>query len=322
MTRYAQHVTPGATPQRERAHPKQVRNDAGGYSFGLDCWGRLDRWLILGAEGGTYYANERKLVRENADALKTCLDSDGVRAVARIVEISAGGRAPKNDPAIFALAMAAGHPDDGTRKVALEAIPQVCRIGTHLFDFCTSVQSFRGWGRGLRRAVAKWYVEKSAHKLGYQVSKYRQRNGWTHRDVLRRCGGEVDATPEQQAILRWVVSGLDGMGARSVNRNDVVKEYAALAVSDLPRIIEGYEAVKGAENARAAAKLVREFRLTHEMVPSDMLKEAVVWEALLEGMPIFAVIRNLGRLTSLGLLDPFSDGQKNVISLLTDVTAI
>jgi len=322
MTRYAQHFSTLLTPQTEKAHPAQGRNDAGGYGFVIDCWTRLDRWLILGAEGGTYYASERKLVRENAVSLQECLNTDGVRTVNRIVEISNAGRASKNDAAIFALAMAAGHSCSATRQAAFAAMPKVCRVGTHLFDFLTSVQGFRGWGRGLRRAVANWYLEKDANKLGLQVTKYRQRNGWTHRDVLRKCGGEIDAESEQQAILRWVVKGLDGMGARAVDRNGIVKEYAALDSASLPRIIQGYEAIKGVENPRSAAKLVSEYRLTHEMVPSDMLKHAVVWEALLESMPMNAMIRNLGRLTSLGLLDPFSEGQKKVTGLLRNLEAI
>ncbi|HVR36858.1 MAG TPA: hypothetical protein VMS21_13500 [Methylomirabilota bacterium] len=36
-----------------------VRNSGGGYSWQVDDWTRLDRFLILGAEGGTYYITER-----------------------------------------------------------------------------------------------------------------------------------------------------------------------------------------------------------------------------------------------------------------------
>ena len=39
----------------------------------------------------------------------------------RIVEISAAGRAPGNDPALFALAMCAGLGNEATRAMALEA---------------------------------------------------------------------------------------------------------------------------------------------------------------------------------------------------------
>src|SRR5258706_11648981 len=83
----------------------QVSNSARGYAWQVDDWTRLDRFLILGAEGGTYYIAERDLVKENHGAIVRCIQADGVRAVNRIVEVSNSGRAPKNDPAIFALAL-------------------------------------------------------------------------------------------------------------------------------------------------------------------------------------------------------------------------
>ena len=52
-------------------------------------------FLILGADGGTYYITERDLVKQNHDAIVRCIKLDGVRAVKRIVEISDSGRAPK-----------------------------------------------------------------------------------------------------------------------------------------------------------------------------------------------------------------------------------
>src|SRR5438132_3849299 len=104
----------------------QVANSAGGFSWAVDSWARLRRFLILGSEGGSYYAGEWKLTRENAEAVEACIAADGARAVAEIVAVSDAGRAPKNDPAIFALAMAAGLGDEPTRKAALAALPRVC----------------------------------------------------------------------------------------------------------------------------------------------------------------------------------------------------
>ncbi|HEX8206183.1 MAG TPA: hypothetical protein VF587_09000, partial [Solirubrobacteraceae bacterium] len=44
----------------------KVTNDAGGRAFPVDVWTRLRRFLILGSEGGTFYATEAALTRENA----------------------------------------------------------------------------------------------------------------------------------------------------------------------------------------------------------------------------------------------------------------
>ena len=66
-------------------------NSAGGYTFAVDDWTRLARFLVLGSEGGSYYASERKLSLENADAVKRCIAADGPRVVQEIVAVSDSG---------------------------------------------------------------------------------------------------------------------------------------------------------------------------------------------------------------------------------------
>lgn len=136
MTDYTKHFSERETPQSEPIpFTAQVPNSAGGFTWKVDDWTRLDRFLVLGAESGTFYIGERKLTIENAEAVVRCITADGLRTVARIVEVSKAGRAPKNDPAIFALALAASKGAEATRRAAFAAIPEVCRIGTHLFHF-------------------------------------------------------------------------------------------------------------------------------------------------------------------------------------------
>src|SRR5262245_41671218 len=120
MANYLKHFSLRETPQSEPL-PGTVKNAAGGYAFPVDDWTRLDRFLILGSEGGSYYASERKLTRENAEGVIRCIAEDGARAVGRIAEVSHSGRAPKNDPAIFALALAASVGDDAARGAAMAA---------------------------------------------------------------------------------------------------------------------------------------------------------------------------------------------------------
>ena len=72
-------------PQPER---DQVRGDGGGYVYPLDRWARVDRFLILGSEGGTYYASESRLTKENAVNLVEAIREDGQRVVARVIALS------------------------------------------------------------------------------------------------------------------------------------------------------------------------------------------------------------------------------------------
>ena len=177
-----------STKATSQSHPipgtNQVPNSAGGYAWQLDDWARLDRFLVLGCEGGTYYVGERELTIENATNVARCITADGPRTVARIVDISEAGRAPKNDPAIFSLAMCAKLGDEATRRAAYAALPRVCRIGTHLMHFAEYAQGFGGWGRGMRKAVGSWFNAKPATDLAFQLAKYQSRDGWSNRDSV------------------------------------------------------------------------------------------------------------------------------------------
>lgn len=323
---YGKHFSTRTTPQGEKAREDQKENNAGGYTFTLDLWGRLDRWLILGAEGGTYYVSEKKLTKDNAKTVLECLKADGVRTVNRIAEISDAGRAPKNDPAIFALAMAAGDDNEATRKTALAALPKVCRIGTHLFHFARDVENFRKWGRGLRNAVASWYNDKIPDKLGYDLVKYQQRDGWSHADLLR-LSHAPPKTPEHGALFRYVTTSYAGLAEerevkrRMSDKSERVAKYPMITAT-LPRVVLGFELAKVERDPKKVAKIVAEYGLTHEMVPNEVKSSPEVWEALLEHMPMTAMVRNLNKMTAVGLLKPMGDATKKVVANLADVNAI
>jgi len=301
--RYAKHFQTQKTPQSEPIPGKsQVVNDAGGYVFEVDDWVRLDRFLILGSEGGTYYVGEHEFTKDNAQAVLRCIQADGQRVVNRTVEISEEGRAPKNDAAIFVLAMAAGMGDDKTKKAALDALPQVCRIGTHIFQFADAVESFRGWGRSLRRAVARWYTDKEVERLAYQIVKYRQRYGWTHRDLLRLAHPKA-IDPALNALFHWVTQHE--------------------STEDLPETIKVFEALQKARNPKETIRIINNHPwVTWEMVPGDVINSPDVWQALVPNMPLTALIRNLGRMTANGALKPLSSVTSKVIEKVSDEAAL
>lgn len=301
-----QHFNFKQTPQSQPIPGSpQVPNSAGGFVWAVDDWTRLHRFLILGSDGGTYYISEKQLTIENAQAVVRCIAADGPRTVATIVEVSDSGRAPKNDPAIFALALAASLGDAATKRAALLALPKVCRIGTHLFHFTAYIETMRGWGRGLRNAIARWYDERSAKDLALQVAKYQQRDAWSHRDLLRLAHPKA-ADEQHQAIYHWVVkNGWDWIG-------DETHPDPAL------RLLWAFERAKRATSAWEIVVLIYDYGLPRECIPTQWLNDANVWEALLgEGaMPLTAMIRNLATMTRVGLLERNSAATEQVIATL------
>ena len=289
---------------------EQVQNNAGGYAYQLDDWTAFERFLILGTEGGSYYVTEKKLTKENALRTMKVIAEDGLKAVDMIVKVSDNGLAPKNDPAIFALALAASAADPATRVAALSALPRVCRIPTHLFHFLTYVKQFRGFGRGLKHAVARWYNDMPVEKLAYEVVKYQQRDGWSNADMLRLSHPKTSDT-SRNMLYKWIV---DGYG-------EVLKlEEADGWREAFPRISTGFEDAK--RNDNSLLYLIKEFNLSREMVPTEALTHPDVWEALLQKMPFTAMIRNLGNMSKVGLLKPLSDASKLIVERLHDQEAI
>lgn len=322
-----------ATPQTEPVPGKnQVANNAGGFGFQITPWDQMRRYLILGAEGGTYYVAEKDLLKQSYQNVLTCIKDNGRKAVDMIVEVSDKALAPKNDPAIFALALCAAHGDDDTKSYAFANLNKVCRIGTHILHFGEYVNALRGWGRGLRTAVGRWYLEKDADALAYQAIKYQQRDGWSHKDLLRLSHPSTKDA-KQDAVLRWMIGGVDGLAKREFKRRittttgkgkakastHVEREVAYPARKRyLPEIIDAFEKAKTADDA-ALVKLIVEHDLPREAIPTEKLKSLAVWEALLEKMPMTAMVRNLGKMSSIGLLKPLSAASKKVTSKLKDV---
>ncbi|OWK46722.1 TROVE domain-containing protein [Fimbriiglobus ruber] len=308
--RYVKHVQNKVTPQNEPVPGKpMVANSAGGYSFAVDDWVRLDRFLVLGCEGGSYYASERALLRENAEAVVRCVQADGVEAVRRIAAVSVAGRAPKNDPAVFALALAAAHGTAAGKTAAYAAVPAVCRTGTHLFQFAAASDGLRGWGRGLRQAVADWYLKKAPRDLAYQMTKYQQRDGWGHRDLLRLAHPKT-SEPTRNDLFAWAV-GKKGDDYAETLRSTVTPD------ADLAPLY-ALEAAKRATSEDEIVRLIRNYRLVREGVSTQFLTSAKVWEALLADMPLTALLRNLATMTRVGLLASGADAVRKVVANLTD----
>lgn len=290
------------TPQTARADERQVQNNAGGYTFTVAPIERLRRFLVLGTEGGTYYTGQRALTQANAGIVLDWARNRTVELVDELVALSVAGRAPRQNPTLFALAAAASLGDTEGRKAALAALPKIARTGTHLFLFAGYVEQFRGWGRGLRSAVADWYTSKPVDQVAYQAVKYRQREGWSHRDLLRLAHPVTDET-DRKALFGWIC-GHDS--------------------SAVPPLVAAFDRLQAATNADQWCSILADSPgITWEMLPDAALNERPVWEHLIAtGIPQTALMRQLPRLTRLGLLTPMSDNLAMVTDQLTDVERI
>ena len=271
------------TPQTEpMPRTNQVKNNAGGYSFKTNNWDNLNRWIILGSTEGTYYVGEKDLTKQNYDFIVDCLDENPAHTINTIVELSIAGRAFSNDPALFALAVCASYDDVVVRRHALNCLPKVARTGTHLFHFAQYVNNMRGWGRTLVRAFRNWYQEKDPNGLSFQLAKYQQRDGWSHRDILRLCHPRpIDK--QHDILYKW-----------AVGKNEPDDEVFGL--------VKTLELLKKVESEEDVIQILLNEKVQREIIPTEYLKSHKVWELLYPQLGMTALIRNLGSMSANGFL--------------------
>ncbi|KAJ3316754.1 60 kDa SS-A/Ro ribonucleoprotein, partial [Blyttiomyces sp. JEL0837] len=250
----------------------------------------------------------------------------------------------------------------------------------------------RGWGRGMRKAIGNWYNEKEVGDLVFTVTKYKNREGWNHADVLR-VAHVAPKTRGHDLVFRYLTYGLESAKAANVARDqakdvemgvadvkvttadeewvDVKEEMgskgvvksveevanvapAAEATADVmetdkpkkkevtkrERVPKTYTTALPVESVEAETKAmelleivetasrtndeawaieaIRSHHLAREHLSTGLLNSVQIWDALLSSMPLTAMIRNLGKMTSIGLLAPLSDATFKVTQSLRD----
>ena len=95
--------------------------------------------------------------------------------------------------------------------------------------------------------MANWYNGRDAKSLAYQMVKYRNRAGWTHKDALRIAHPQpVDGAHD--ALYGWATGH---------------KPDADL----LPAIVMAFEAAQVTDSKAELLRLIVDAGLTREMVP-------------------------------------------------------
>lgn len=248
--------------QSQRLDERQVQNADGGWSFKICDINRLKRYCVLGAETSTYRASDVMLNSiETLQSVENLIRQNRQQEVIHILKkFSLSGRVAKEDPILSVLAHCSTNESPAVRKMALDAVVEICNIPTKLFRFIEISQKLvdnkrtriqpnqqpkegikkrkkreemeaqlealevkdasehsennteppkkklkkkkksdepfkpinvpgkktTGWGRMRRKAIGKFYSDekKNACQLLYLMTKYNQRHGWRHKDVL------------------------------------------------------------------------------------------------------------------------------------------
>jgi 60 kDa SS-A/Ro ribonucleoprotein len=305
------------TPEGQKLDDRQVTNRAGGFTYKVGELNQLDRFLTLGpgSETGTYYATKWQLTRENAALIGRLLaGGQGPAIVQRIVEMR--DRVAKLQPLFMASAMVMASDDPIAKGMLVDNVPQIAWTAGQFLELVATTDDLRGWGRSFRRMCQRWYYSKTPLQLAKAMTKNRNREGWRHRDVLLKANVRP-FDEDMNLVFKYIVARDKG------NEEQMKASIDGVYASDTPagEYLSAIEAMWGyAADAdiTAAAAIARDYGLPWEVLPTQMLNSPVTFEALLPTMQPMALMRNLNKMSKLGMTEKFSPTASFIINRLSD----
>jgi 60 kDa SS-A/Ro ribonucleoprotein len=180
-----------------------------------------------------------------------------------------------------------------------------------------------GIGRGIRRVFGEYFYSRTGIEIANLMTKYQNREGWTIKDVLtlihinpsqmKDDGGRLAieqvfktkeefepilaAAPPTAEPTKTFISAIKEI--HTIVLRSTTTATASTTQGELDRIVH----------------LINQVGLCREQLPSQLFKHKKIWEALLhskgangkgKGMPLTALIRNLGKLSTaeIGIITP------------------
>ena len=215
----------------------------------------------------------------------------------------------------------AGHPSLTTGSTSVSNSNEVATLRSHRSAKAEQepVTVGSGIGRGIRRVFGEYFYSRSGIEIANLMTKYQNREGWTIKDVLtlihidpkrmKDDGGRlaIEHVFKTKEEFEPIIATAPPTTEPTKTFLSAIKEIHTIVLrpsasqSELDRIIH----------------LINTVGLCREQLPSQLFKHKKVWEALLfskgangkgKGMPLTALIRNLGKLTTaeIGIIAPFS----------------
>lgn len=275
------------TPQTQPIPGREaemLQGRSGGFMFDTGIWNMLRRCLLVGTAQSTYYAGKHELTDDFVSVVREAVATDPDRAAQEILYAS-DGRAINNSAPLFALVLLSMGETQAAKQAFGEIFPQVVRTGSHFYEWLDYTKGMRGLGKIVREAGKQWLSRPDVKSLAYQLLKYQQRHGFSHRDALRLFHVHPP-TEDHDRLYNWAVRGW----------TDLPETIPSEALAQ----IWWYEWLK--RNPDSTHEAIARGHLTHEMAAPIGKMDEQAWQLLFHEMPIGALLRNLGSLTEIGVL--------------------
>jgi 60 kDa SS-A/Ro ribonucleoprotein len=206
-----------------------------------------------------------------------------------------------------------------------------------------------GIGRGIRRVFGEYFYSRTGIEIANLMTKYQNREGWNIKDVLtlihidskkmKDDGGRlaIEHVFKTKEEFAPILAAAPPTADATKTLLSAIKEIHTIAERPLQPAtnpsLASLSNYQYAEELDRIVHLINTVGLCREQLPSQLFKYRKVWEALLmskgangkgKGMPLTALIRNLGKLstTEIGIITPSAPLTKHICDRITNAADI
>ena len=168
-----------------------------------------------------------------------------------------------------------------------------------------------GIGRGIRRIFGDYFYSRTGIEIANLMTKYQNREGWTIKDVLTLIHIDPKKMKDDggRLAIEHVFKTKEEFAPILATAPPTAEPTKTLlsAIKEIHTIAERPLQPSAAQELDRIVHLINTVGLCREQLPSQLFKQRKVWEALLtnkgangkgKGMPLTALIRNLGKLST------------------------
>lgn len=279
--------------------------------FQLPDKDKFMRFLTLGSNGNNFRVDEKcdyvsELKNNKLSFIMNLLINNHWDYFHILLDFKLKKKCKKEEPMIFCLSLAAmfnlNKPEQLIfRKYVYGQLNTFCTFPTNLnlfIDYCKKISSYlngsTGWNKLHKEALNNWYNRLSTMDLAHQLTKYKNRHGYTHRDIFRLLH-PVPITAEQNLLYKYIVKGviIDPVQGQTEQLYEFLKDLQSLN-----------SMTQTDANVQSVVALINKHSFAREHIPTHFLESPVIWKALIvNNLPYTALLRNLNKINKLRLFE-------------------
>lgn len=211
----------------------------------------------------------------------------------------------------------------GKEKLATAVYASIAEIFPAMDEFflflhyIMKCQDSKGFGRGLKSAIASWYNSKTCIQFANLIGVNRRLFKWSHIDLIKMSHyktDDIDRARMIDSLFKRGVKTLEDPQSQLDATNTIVYE-------GFRRLNFIYQ-LKIAENPKEASDLLKKHKFSWNFLPSHLIYNAIVWDGILPNINYRDLLYFIQKLADTNLLNSNEEISKKISHTLGNLTLV